>query len=275
MTPQQYAAAQAQISAAISRYVVTFARGFLRPALNPVDWLRLLTLLFPEVARQRQRSAELGRAFYDSQRRRYHPNAARHDEYLVDYHFDWFAANMAPARSRMSQADSADNAAGVLALHAVREVENGGRRQIIRAVQGDTASVQGWARVATGRETCAWCLMLVSRGPVYSSASTAGIDLDDTTARQMIAAGQDVSEFMSQWHPGCDCKVVPVFRRASWPGQAAARRAEKLWTQATREAQRRIDAGEAANLNREAQNALRRRLDHGDINPTEYAGIAA
>lgn len=44
-----------------------------------------------------------------------------------------------------------------------------------------------WARVPTGSETCAWCLMLASRGFDYLSSDTA-------------RAGN---------HNGCDCMVVP------------------------------------------------------------------
>lgn len=48
-----------------------------------------------------------------------------------------------------------------------------------------------FARVPTGTETCAFCLMLASRGAVYHTRKMAG-----------------------EWrhfHRGCDCKVVPSF----------------------------------------------------------------
>lgn len=48
-----------------------------------------------------------------------------------------------------------------------------------------------WARVPTGAETCTFCLMLASRGFVYSSAQTAGSD--------------------GHYHPNCDCRIVPGF----------------------------------------------------------------
>ncbi len=48
-----------------------------------------------------------------------------------------------------------------------------------------------FARVPTGYETCTFCLMLASRGAVYSTRQTAG-------------------EFR-HFHRGCDCKVVPGF----------------------------------------------------------------
>lgn len=48
-----------------------------------------------------------------------------------------------------------------------------------------------FARVPTGFETCAFCLMLASRCAVYHSRKTAGE--------------------WGRFHRGCDCKVVPIF----------------------------------------------------------------
>ncbi len=287
MNPEEYAAQQALISAAIARYVLQFAKFFVRPVLGLTEWLNLMTLLFPEVQRQREESAALAREFYDSQRGLHHPRLPRNDRPLEGTEFRTFVENMEPARKKMSLEDSPQDAVASLALRAVREVENAGRQQIIHAVTNDpeTDIVRGWARVATGRETCAWCLMLVSRGPVYQGASTAGLDLDDTSAKQMIAAGEDVSEFMEQWHDGCDCKVVPVFKRTAWPGEREAKKAEKLWIDASKEARRILDAnpdkkslvnGEwiPTTLNRETINTLRRRLERGDVSMADLA-IAA
>lgn len=173
-----------------------------------------------------------------------------------------------------------------LSLAAVREVEMGARRQIIGAVKTDPApqTVKGWARVATGRETCAWCLMLISRGPDYLSAGNAGIDLDDETVVDLWQeAGMDLGkfreetvEFIEQWHAGCDCLVVPVFDKANWPGMAAQKEAERLWIEASKEASQLIESGEARsnNLNKETQNALRRRLERGEITIPSYAFAA-
>ena len=62
---------------------------------------------------------------------------------------------------------------------------------IIANVGRDKANGVRFARVTTGRETCAFCLMLASRGAVYHTRKTAG-------------------DFKS-FHRGCDCKVVPGF----------------------------------------------------------------
>lgn len=63
-----------------------------------------------------------------------------------------------------------------------------GRNTIMHNAQRDPAKPR-FARIPVG-ETCAWCLMLASRGAVYRSAASAG------------AAGQ--------YHGGdCDCEPVP------------------------------------------------------------------
>ena len=62
---------------------------------------------------------------------------------------------------------------------------------IMANVKRDGGKGVRFARVTTGRETCAFCLMLAGRGAVYHSRRTAG-------------------EF-SHFHRRCDCKVVPGF----------------------------------------------------------------
>ena len=62
---------------------------------------------------------------------------------------------------------------------------------VIANVGRDRDKGARFARVPTGFETCAFCLMLASRGAVYHSRKTAG-------------------EFR-HFHRNCDCKVVPSF----------------------------------------------------------------
>ncbi|RYF55582.1 MAG: hypothetical protein EOO27_20715 [Comamonadaceae bacterium] len=278
MTPEEYAARQAVISAAVAAYVSQFLKLFAQPALGIAQWLQLLEFLYPEVARQRREASELARRFFDSQRSEHLPG--RHQVLLEEYRFEWFQEAMEPSRLRMQRERSTDFDQGDLTRRVVKEIENGGRRTMIKAVETDPTprTVKGWARVATGRETCAWCLMLISRGPVFLGADTAGLDLDDTTAQRMIAAGEDVSEHMREWHTGCDCKVVPVYDRRNWVGKDAADRALELWKEATREAEKEW-AGmtpaqkEKTTFNNRVINALRRRIDKGEIDPLEWAGI--
>jgi hypothetical protein len=91
---------------------------------------------------------------------------------------------------------------------------------------------------------------------------------------------------MEQWHAGCDCKVVPVFKKQSdWVGKAAQERALDLWNEATKIAISQEDDPGTHNLgknkgkkftrNELALNALRRMLDRGEITSSEWAALAA
>lgn len=76
---------------------------------------------------------------------------------------------------------------GFLATEVVSKyVLQPGRDTIVRSAARDGAV---WARVPTGAETCAFCLMLASRGFVYESEGSAGS--------------------RSRFHGDCDCAVVP------------------------------------------------------------------
>lgn len=293
MNPEEYAAQQAVITTGLAAYVQRIASLFTGPVLSLREWVGFLQVLFPEVQKRYDQSADLGRRFYDSQRKRHHPQLDRNERYLSELKFDWFVKNMEPARKEMSQADSPPKAVAKTALTAVREVEMAARRQVIAAVKNDPEPiVQGWARVATGRETCAWCLMLISRGAklnhkgnfAYAEAATAGLALDDETVLDLWKeTGGDpakflaeTEDFMEQWHTGCDCMVVPVFDVDNWPGRDAAVNALQLWIEAGREADALIASGEARtrNTNTETLNALRRRLDRGEVTMSNYAFAA-
>lgn len=81
----------------------------------------------------------------------------------------------------------------------------------------------GYARVLTGQESCAFCAMLASRGPVYS---------EDTATRR--ADGR-------RYHDGCDCRAVLVIEGQPWEGEEEYRRLEAAWREATWEDGRPVD----------------------------------
>ena len=143
--------------------------------------------------------------------------------------------------------------------------------------------VRGWARVATGRETCEWCLMLVSRGPVYLTAKSAGSKLTDDTALRMDAAGEDTSEQINKWHPNCDCVIVPVFKISEWKDRDAWKNAEDAWISANKEAARLQDVdpvihktgknkGTPFTLQQRTLQVLRNRLRRGEVSMKDIVG---
>lgn len=351
MSPEEYAALQALIAQQVVSYTSSFGKFFLQPVLPTRAWLELLGLLYPQVQQARERSADLARTFQDSQRALFHPELPTLARQLEPYEFQWFVQALEPVRKGMSAESSSQSDLAQLTLQVVHEVENAGRKQIIKGVQSDEAVrqkilevqgdvipaaydpvsaprvkpkpepspvleqavaqldepvpvnpnvqmkprpiadaslVQGWARVATGRETCAWCLMLISRGPVYTSAAKAGADLEDWLVAEKYAAGTDISQWMDEWHPGCDCLVVPVYDLNSWPGMSAASKAMELWVDAQLEADQ-ILADNPDKLYysqkegrwlpttayRESLNVLRRSMERGDVSVADLAGLKA
>lgn len=334
MTPEQYAAAQAVITAKVVSYVGGFGKLFLPFGMSLRDWLGLLELLWPAVKQARDESASLARTFYDSQRDIFHPNVPNLARELEPYEFDWFVQDMAPVKKAMSRENATPAALDQVQLSVARAVENGGRRQIIHAVEsddllddvaqppdplpdnnkslsvreiedwireqeelypkvkrplpGEPKAVRGWARVATGRETCAWCLMLVSRGPVYESARSAGLRMDDEEAADIIVNDKEINSSMNEWHIGCDCKVVPVFSETAWVGREAQQRAEDLWIQAGLRADIELEKNpdktyysvkerrwKPTTMNRETINQLRQMIDNGEIKSSDWAALQA
>ncbi|WP_167768993.1 hypothetical protein [Nocardia sp. CS682] len=81
----------------------------------------------------------------------------------------------------------------------------------------DEDGAQGWARMLTGRDNCAFCVVLASRGAVYSSREAA---IEGATGEE--------------YHTGCDCIAVAVFDRDTWPGWKDARRLDALYREATK-----------------------------------------
>lgn len=136
--------------------------------------------------------------------------------------------------------------------------------------------VKGWARVPTGAETCGWCLMLCSRGPVFHSAYSAGLEQEDYLAVQMFEfQGEFDSDDMEEWHPGCDCKAVPVFDLQDWPGRDQYLESQELWKEATKLAREELEKNPdkksfvngqwvKTTLNREAINQMRRLVGEYD-----------
>lgn len=270
MDVEEYNAERAVLVAALVDLFLKLFRPLRAPQIQPPEWAHLLDVLYPSVVQTRIKVAELSRRFYDSQREISFPDQPRHDTMLPHYEPAWFREAMEPARRALSQPGASDGALSQGALRVAKEAENAGRRTILRAVDSDPV-VKGWARVATGRETCGFCMMLVSRGPVYFSAEDAGLNLNDTSAAelwQLAESGDDeakvaMDQMMKRWHPGCDCAIVPVFDTRQWPGRDSWKEAERAWIKYT--------SGQSG---RDALNAFRRAIENGALNPRDFAVAA-
>lgn len=75
--------------------------------------------------------------------------------------------------------------------YAANDAMRSVNQTILKNAARDKRKGVKFARVTSGRNTCAFCLMLAGRGAVYESRKSAG-------------------EF-DHWHRHCTCKVVPCF----------------------------------------------------------------
>ncbi len=281
MTAAEYAEAQRLIVAALVAFVLRLLLPFRGLLILPVSWRGILAALFPAVEQARRQSAELGRRYYDSERAKHlDEDVDRHDVDLPGYLPEWFDEAMRPLADVVSRDGVTDEVLTDAAHRVSKEAVAGSRRTILRAVESDPATI-GFARIATGRETCAFCLMMISRGAVrshrYGSNRAAGLKTDKATAvelwRQIEQAGTDSEReraeeamlaLMHRWHTGCDCLVVPIFDLRDWPGRTQAYEALQLWKSLTK-----------GKRGRDALNALRREVDNGRVDFQRYAAAAA
>lgn len=233
MNLEEYVAKKQPLSRRIALLFLRFFRPFLKRRVTETEWLGLLQALFPDVQLTRYEAAELGRQFFDSKREEAFGETI--DVYLNPYDFDDFVEAMEPSKEDFLSPDTQLDALTTIANRAVKEVENGGRRTLIRAVESDLEAY-GWARYDPRPPTCAFCTMLISRGPVYLSARSAGLKLEDKAASRRLLAGwtPDLDKLMTKYHPGCTCAVIPVFDDESWEGREQFLAAEQLWKDLTK-----------------------------------------
>lgn len=86
--------------------------------------------------------------------------------------------------------DNPDKTLALLSGAVQRHVLYGSRETIRRNV-GQDRSKPRWARVPSGSHTCAFCMVVASRGFAYHTRESAG------------------GGFMNSYHDDCDCMIVP------------------------------------------------------------------
>lgn len=96
-----------------------------------------------------------------------------------------------------------DVAASKMAAAGIRHALEGGRETVYRAVSDDDAVI-GYVRVTRG-DSCAFCLMLCSRGAVYKNEMTGEMVGMDGRRRFRRTQGDP-------FHDGCNCQAKPVYR---------------------------------------------------------------
>jgi len=273
MNLAEYSSAQRSITSRAVQLILNILFPYRGIPLTSTAWRFVVRGMFPIIDSARRESAILMREFYDSERREHFGNDD-HDIDIPSYEIAWLEEAFKPIFKDAKVIDLDDGKIVETALRAAKEVENGGRRTGLNAVRGEKRRV-GFARVATGRETCAFCLMLVSRGPVFKSELKAGAKhegaaeiMEEKLTNDQEINDEELDQLMTRWHPGCDCKVVPVFDVNDWPGREDFLRMEDIWKRETKGYY-----GSQFTKN-DKLNAFRRAIENGEINPAEFAAAA-
>ena len=232
MSPEEYRRRSLVIAAATAAYVRSLFE--LLPAnIDLPGWRRFIAMIYPEVMAARLETFNLASEYYDSQR----PAGSQPIQHVErSYPIDNLRKALEPARARLVGLEefeaeerrlAAEQAGDIATMH----VRAAGRQNVEDSARNDTSAL-GWARVPSGDKTCAFCTMLVSRGPVYKTYRRAKYREDG-----------------EPYHTKCDCEPVPVFNKNDWPGRDSYIEAQRLWYETT--------GGKGG---RDALNALRRHL---------------
>lgn len=122
---------------------------------------------------------------------------------------------------------------------AERHARMPSREAFTDAVESDDdeefSEVIGWARVLTGSESCGFCAMLASQGPVYKS-KTAASPVDPGAAAAFFVSPRSKrynSRELKAYHDNCDCEVVLVREGQDWVGRTEYEALELLWAKST------------------------------------------
>lgn len=171
-----------------------------------------------------------------------------------------YATGQAQARRALQSGFGVDavraNTIVTMSGAVTRNVLDGGRQTLISSTERDDGLI-GWMRI-TGSKPCPFCAMLASRGPVYTSGSSAlrvGRPGAAATGRVRGRRARDES-----FHDNCVCVAEPITRGApSWREQYPdAAQYDRLWRKAQAEADA---AGELQRgTSNDALNAFRRAM---------------
>lgn len=189
----------------ITRPVIALVLELLSPVdvargITDEQWLALVALLFPTVVNARAQAEALAAAFYGSQ----NPAGTAPDWEPPEYTAQNLETALSRHRDRFLDPVTQPQAVVAMAATAARHVDQAGREYVIGASGLDEADVR-WARYDPYPPSCAFCTLLISRGPVYWSTS---------------------SEFKA--HDKDTCVAVPVFGD-DWPGREQFEAAEAFY----------------------------------------------
>lgn len=245
----QYAAAKQRLLNRMLAALFLVFKQFLRGFMSARDWNTFMHVTYQVVKPFRDEATELARTFFDDNRSAQQPDKPRQDIFKDDFYPErWMRETMRPVFDNLQTKPNVDAAIVEASNRLVKVVEDGARRTILQGVVDDHASpVRGFARFDPRPPTCAFCTMMISRGPVYHNEGTAGFpDGQARLERHILDDSPDaINELMNKWHPGCTCIAVPVYKYDNYPTQSQEAEALKIYEAARKAVKNELRVGQS------------------------------
>lgn len=222
------------------RAVAWVFQQFIVPGMSLTQWRQMLAVLYRVLVPFREEGTELARQFFDTNREEQTGLTTRHNIYKDDhYPFEWLAQDMRPTYVQFQQTKNVEGAINDAVNRAIKVVEDAQRHTLIQGVSDDfSRPIRGWARFDPKPPTCAFCTMMISRGPVYSTQTTAAFKGSKELAAKLWQENDTdaMNQMMHKWHPGCTCVAVPVYKFSDYPSEAQELEAFEIYKEARKRA---------------------------------------
>ncbi|KAA9155543.1 hypothetical protein FPZ12_029550 [Amycolatopsis acidicola] len=209
MTPAEVYVAQLKLTAALAAALTPTLWPLIGTQLTSSLITTLAKALLPDVQQSRAAQQQLATLSYREAKKAALPSESPIAAPPVrEYTADDLQKGLERVLSTETPLDENDIARAIRV--ADQHSRNAYRNQTVAFSLADE-DVLGWARIDPEPPTCVFCTMLISRGPVYTTAETAGEQ--------------------NHYHGGCTCVPALVFRseKYTWPGRDKFLDAEALW----------------------------------------------
>lgn len=261
MNLDEYTDRQEQILDSMFANILLVLLSFMTVGIGRRQWYRFLNAVYPRVKRARDDAAFLARQFFDDNRAAELGTDDRVDFFAeTNYPVEWFAEAVEPVYEYLQDRDADPEAAlNDFSNRLIKIVEDGARRTLLRGVEEDD-ECQGWARFDPRPPTCAFCTMLISRGPDYNSAQGAGFSGTNEEAEDLLSRGEidELNRLMNDWHPGCTCVVVPIYKFSGYATERQEQEAFDIYKRARRAVLKRGEKPTAKNILNEMRREFRK-----------------
>lgn len=263
MDINEYARRKSNILTRMLAALLHVFQQFLRGFMSSRDWDQMMHVSYRVMKPYRDQGTQLAREFFDSQRAEQLPDEERHDIFTDDYYPEkWFRQAMLPVFEKAQQRDAQPETLVEEAVaRSTKVYEDGARRTLLQGIASDTSRpVRGFARFDPRPPTCAFCTMLISRGPVYLSKESADWPFGDKVLEKYLL-GENPSELddlMNRWHPKCTCIAVPVYKYDNYPTQEQEEQAFAIYDAARKAVRSKMRVGESKMNTRLILNEMRR-----------------